>query len=80
MLSTNDNPFNPWTQWDDWYAWDEEHGYHTCSYLARFVNTLSDVDDETNDTLTNIAINSILEQNITGNYIYVPDPDANKEN
>lgn len=35
LLTTKDNPFNPFTQWDEWYAYDEGMDYHTCSYLAR---------------------------------------------
>lgn len=29
MLTTEDNPFDPFTQYDEWYAFDYEKGYHT---------------------------------------------------
>ena len=35
MLTTVDNPYDPFTQFDEWLMFDEDHGYHTCSYLAR---------------------------------------------
>ena len=35
MLSTSDNPYNPFTQFREWYAFDIANGYNTCSYLAR---------------------------------------------
>ena len=28
MLSTIDNPFNPFTQWDDWLRYDEDKKYY----------------------------------------------------
>jgi hypothetical protein len=35
MLTTIDNPFNPFTQFDEWNAFDTQQGYYTCAYLAR---------------------------------------------
>lgn len=35
MLSTLDNPYNPFTQYDEWYIFDCQKGYYSCSYLAR---------------------------------------------
>ena len=35
MLTTVDNPFNPFTQFDVWFAWDMQSGYNTCSLLDR---------------------------------------------
>ena len=29
MLTTIDNPFNPFTNFDDWYAFDTSKGYNT---------------------------------------------------
>ena len=41
MLTTYDNPFNPFEQFSSWFLFDVEKGYNTCSYLAR-IATLSD--------------------------------------
>ena len=45
MLTTKDNPYDPFTQWDDWYAFDEEQGYCTSGYLARIVKTSNEMAD-----------------------------------
>jgi len=66
MLSTIDNPWNPFTHWDEWYAWDEAAGYHSTSLLARVAvssNELSDYDQELE--ITN-AINEIVRENVSG--------------
>ena len=74
MISTSDNPYNPWTQYDDWYAWDESNGYHTCSYVARCMGSpLSSITDLELDSLYNLATQEIIKTNITGNYILVPE-------
>lgn len=40
MITTTDNPFNPFTQYDRWAAYDEkECGYYSASYLARIAAT-----------------------------------------
>ncbi|MBR1734966.1 MAG: hypothetical protein IJ730_05920, partial [Alphaproteobacteria bacterium] len=49
MLTTVDNPFDPFTEWDDWRRFDEDHGYYTCEYLGRvcdFSYELSEADQE----------------------------------
>nr|DAR66127.1 MAG TPA: hypothetical protein [Caudoviricetes sp.] len=33
MLTTEDNPFNPWTQYELWRRWDIDHGYNLESYI-----------------------------------------------
>lgn len=35
MLTTVDNPYDPFTQFDKWFQYDNLHGYSTCCYLAR---------------------------------------------
>lgn len=45
MLTTIDNPFNPFTQWDEWKRYDEDKKYYTCSYLARIAKTSDDLSE-----------------------------------
>jgi hypothetical protein len=71
MLSTLDNPYNPWNDFDKWYLFDETSGYHTCSYLARLVATSPDISDEDQNIAINLAIDDILRLNLTGKYIKV---------
>lgn len=37
MITTIDNPFNPFTEYDAWLDYDEKQGYFTNNYLARLV-------------------------------------------
>lgn len=65
MLSTLDNPFNPFTQFDQWYLYDEfEKGYHTCSYLARVSHTVVGLNDELNDEEIMRAMDEIIANDV----------------
>lgn len=68
MLTTIDNPFNPFTQWDDWLRYDEDKKYYTCGYLARIAKVADGLSDEENDRLTEYAIDEIVQLNINGLY------------
>ena len=39
MLTTIDNPFDPFEQFDSWFLFDVEKGYNTCSRLDRIAKT-----------------------------------------
>ena len=69
MLTTSDNPFNPYTQWDEWYAFDVAAGYHTSAYLARIVRSSDELSESDQSLAIKDAIDEILEFNVTGNYI-----------
>ena len=68
MLSTIDNPFNPFTQWDEWRRYDEDKHYHTCAYLARIAKTSDDLSDVDYNKEIENAIQEIVELNINGLY------------
>lgn len=68
MLTTEDNPYDPFEDFDSWYAYDEMKGYHTCSYLARIATISSELDDKTNRQSIEDAIDEILSFNLLGNY------------
>lgn len=78
MLTTADNPYDPFIQFDEWYAFDEAKGYHTCSYLARIAPTSSELSDEENDRIIEQAMDEIVEFNLTGNYKKIEKTDAKK--
>ena len=46
MLTTIDNPFDPFTQFQDWYTYDCSKRYYTCNYLDRIVITTKQMNQE----------------------------------
>jgi|WetSurMetagenome_2_1015567.scaffolds.fasta_scaffold1058196_2 hypothetical protein len=79
MLSTSDNPYNPFTQFDDWYNYDTSNGYDTCNYLARVVLTSDDLSEADEALAIKQAIDDIIRLNILGIYIKVtPDTFDNR--
>ena len=68
MLTTLDNPYDPFTQFDDWYRYDEDNGYNTCEYLARICETSDELSESDQNLAIEQAIDEIVEFNVTGNY------------
>lgn len=68
MLTTFDNPYNPFTQFISWFMFDEEKGYHTCSYLGRIARTSDNLSDEENDRETERAIDEIIKYDFRNIY------------
>lgn len=68
MLTTIDNPYNPFTQFDEWYAFDTSKGYNTCSYLARIANTSDELSQQDEDVAIESAIDEIIKLNVLGIY------------
>lgn len=46
MLTTFDNPYNPFDEFTSWFMFDEEKGYHSCAYLGRIAKTSEQLSDE----------------------------------
>jgi hypothetical protein len=67
MLTTFDNPFDPFDQWEEWYAFDESHGYSTSGLLARVANVSHELSDADYQVGVNDAVNELLLLNPTGN-------------
>ena len=68
MLTTIDNPFDPFTQFDEWRTFDEVKGYNTCSYLARIVKRSDELSEADEALAIEQAIDEILKLNILGIY------------
>jgi len=71
MLTTVDNPFNPFTHYVEWYAYDVSKGYNTCAYLARVAKSSDELSEEDEKVAIDNAMNEIVSMNIIGIYIKV---------
>ena len=60
MLTTADNPWDPFTQYDEWKAFDEFYGYNSNEKLARKLTDSIYLSHETNEKLANYAITQIV--------------------
>ena len=69
MLTTIDNPFDPFEQFTSWLMFDIEKGYNSCSYLARIVNLSDDMTQKEIDEEIDRAIDEIITLNPLGIYI-----------
>lgn len=73
MLTTSDNPYNPFLDYENWDAWDRNSGYNTNSYIARLAKTSDELSEADNRKAIDDAMQEILSFNLTGNYIIVTD-------
>jgi hypothetical protein len=74
MLTTMDNPHDPFTEFDEWLQFDESSGYYTTQYLARLTITSSELSDADQDAAIELAIDEIVRENINGMYKKVEAP------
>lgn len=68
MLTTVDNPYDPFTRFDEWYSWDAAAGYHTPSFLARIVKSSDELSEADQDLAIERAIDEIVKENVLGLY------------
>lgn len=68
MLTTTDNPYNPFTQFDSWLQFDISKGYNTCAFIDRVANTSDELTDKENDKEIENAMKEIAKENVLGIY------------
>jgi hypothetical protein len=66
MLTTVDNPYNPFTQFDEWYGFDEGAGYHSSGLLARVISTSDDLSEADQSVAISDAIDEVVRENVLG--------------
>jgi uncharacterized Fe-S cluster-containing protein len=76
MLTTVDNPFNPFTHFDEWRVWDESHGYHTLALQARVLVTSDELSESDQDVALENAIDEVVRENVSGMHKKVAMPEA----
>ena len=68
MLTTYDNPFNPFEQFSSWFLFDVEKGYNTCSYLARIAKLSDEMSQQEEDEEVERAIDEIIKYDFMNIY------------
>ena len=68
MLTTVDNPHDPFDDFDAWYAFDARAGYHTPSFLARITVTSHELSPADESLAIEQAIDEIVKENVLGIY------------
>jgi hypothetical protein len=68
MLTTVDNPFDPFNQFKQWLVFDMDKGYNSCSYLDRIAHTSDQMSDEENDFEIERAIDEIVKYDFRNVY------------
>lgn len=61
MLTTFDNPYNPFVDFSSWYMFDCEQGHNTSSRLARIVNIDSEMTQREIDMERDRAMNLLVK-------------------
>ena len=71
MLTTIDNPYDPFDNFSSWYMYDVESGYNSCAYLARIAKTSDQFTDVENDEEIERAIDEIIQYDFRNIYVKV---------
>lgn len=66
MLTTVDNPFDPFTRFDEWLAYDTKLGYDTPGMLARIAKVSNDLSEPDQALAVQNAIDEIVTENVSG--------------
>jgi len=75
MLTTDDNPHNPFDDFHAWWLYDELHGYHSCGLLARYTFTSTELPQWMQDEARHEAIDQVLAQAVHANFKKVSQKD-----
>lgn len=69
MLTTFDNPFNPFVDFSSWYMYDCEKNYNTSSRLARIANIDSEMTEQEKEDEMERAMNLIVKYDFEDRYV-----------
>ena len=69
MLSTIDNPYDPFDDFKNWFLFDVQNGYNSCAYLARIASTSDQLTEKENFEEIEKAIDEIIELDFMNVYV-----------
>ena len=76
MLTTIDNPFNPFEQFVDWYMFDCQKGYNTYSRIARLMPDDDSLSSIEKDRIEDNIIDRMIQHDPLGIYTKVDEESA----
>lgn len=65
MLTTIDNPFDPFEQFTSWFMFDVEKGYNSCGRLMR----VAKVSDDMSQIEYNAAVDAAIDEIIKNDFL-----------
>lgn len=68
MLTTFDNPYDPFDEFVPWFMFDVQNGYYTCNKLARITRYSEDFSIKEEDEDRIRAIDDIIDHDILNIY------------
>lgn len=68
MLTTVDNPYDPFTQFNEWFGFDTRSGYNTSGLLDRIVIMSDDLSPADQEQAIRDGIDEIIQENVLGLY------------
>lgn len=71
MLSTIDNPFNPFEDYSSWLMFDKEKGYDSAERLMRIAKVTDDMTQKEENEEIERAIDEIIKYDILNVYVKV---------
>ena len=71
MLTTIDNPFNPFDDYWKWNEFDTSMGYHTAAFLGRISFVSEELSDADYELALDNAVDEIVKENVLGLYVKV---------
>ena len=80
MLTTFDNPFDPFDEFVPWFLFDVEKGYNTCGKLARIARSSEEFSTIEDKLETERAIDEIIDHDFLNIYKKLTRNVENEEN
>lgn len=68
MLTTFDNPYDPFDDFDQWFMFDVDQGYNTCGKIARIARSSEEFSTIEDKAETERAIDEIIKYDFLNIY------------
>ena len=78
-LTTVDNPYDPFDDFEKWFMYDNDHGYNSCSYLARIARTSDALTPQENEKMIEKAVDDIIRLDFMNKYRKISKEISEKE-